>query len=135
MSLVACVLATAGGCSVVEDIVGPDTSAPNMTATYDGPPMVLDSSGRTHVANVRLASPGWTLERDGTERGPEGQRVFVTVRTPNPEFLYPQQIVEQALTTEVRSTEPVQVYARVVEYGVKSSSKAYGLAAAAPGER
>jgi len=98
---------------------GPGCSTgPRVTASddYRGPEVRLDSSGRRHIVVLTAPNPGWSIELDRV-RGRQGvDEVFVTVRRPNPEFLYTQQVVEKRISTGVRSDQPVLINARTLDF-------------------
>jgi hypothetical protein len=109
------------------------TSRPALPETssdrYLGPPMALDTSAAQHMVVLQAPTPGWVATLDRVAEQYRHQAVFVTLRRPNPGFLYPQVIVEQRVATTVPSASPVKVYARVLAPEKKDSSAPYVLAA------
>ena len=92
---------------------------------YVGPDITLDSSGRVHVAAVLAPSPGWTITLDRTTEGFGRSRLFLTLRQPSPGLAYPAVMVTQRVAAEVRTTEPVDLFARVVEFTDTESEAPY----------
>lgn len=113
------------------------TGRPALPATssdpYVGPPLALDSSGPEHMVVIQAPTPGWVATLDRVAEQHRHQAVFITVRRPNPAFLYPQVIVEQRVATTIPTTGPVRVYARVLAAEKKDSSAAYTPAAQSEG--
>ncbi|MEX0876922.1 MAG: hypothetical protein WD114_05640, partial [Phycisphaerales bacterium] len=69
--------------------------------------------------------PGWSFSIDRTSRGPETERVYLTIRKPDPAYMNPQVIVEKQLLTDVREETPVTVMARLLEANEKAPSNGY----------
>lgn len=109
----------AGVASLAQSACGPTTGGrdwPIVITAYDGP--VIDAIADDGVYTVRVQSPtpGWEVEIEGTERLADERRVFVSLTRPNPQFVYPAVIVEQLVRTRVPTTEPIGLYARVLEF-------------------
>ncbi len=83
---------------------------------YRGPLIGVDSSGDWHEVIAQTPTPGWTLTLDARRDMLGGERVFVTLRRPNPVAVYPSKTVAMHLLTPVRTTEGIEVYARVVPF-------------------
>lgn len=83
---------------------------------YDGPPLSIDQSGRTAVVIMEAPTPGWSVTVDRSSEARDHWQAFVTVRRPNPAYMYAQMIVRQNLLTTVESRRPLRVYARVLEF-------------------
>lgn len=66
----------------------------------------------SHVLIVRAPTPGWTVTLDGDRARLECVEVFVTLREPNPAFVYPQVIAEHRLLTSIPTEREIRVYAR-----------------------
>ncbi|MFZ4574515.1 MAG: hypothetical protein ACOYN0_08970 [Phycisphaerales bacterium] len=100
---------------------------------YAGPAVSLDSSGEFHVVIVESPSPGYSVlvERIDERRGYD--EAFVTIRTPNPRFAFPQVVVQQRALTSVRNDRPLRVNARVIAFD--GTDGAYRAAVAAGGPR
>jgi len=94
---------------------------------YAGPSVAIDSAtGPHHLIVLTAPSPGWVFSFD--QVGPGSGDAFVTIRRPNPALLYPQVIVEQKMDSTVDSSQPLRVYARVLDFEEKAGSQAYRLA-------
>lgn len=128
------VCATAVACGMLSTLIGCATSAPPPSfseAAFSGPAVSLDSSGRHHVAVIQAPSPGWEATLTRVMPGPKHRAAFITLRKPFPGVLYAQVIVTQRVSTDIPSTEPIRVYARVIEYDAPANSDAsFQLAAA-----
>ncbi len=83
---------------------------------YRGPAISLDSGGNFHVIVVQSPSPGYSVLLERVEESRGYDEAFVTIRTPNPRFSFPQVIVEQRALTNVRSTRPLRVNARLMNF-------------------
>lgn len=112
--------ALAGGCSWLQHDaqVVPERS-------FRGPPMSLDSSGRVHVVSMQAPNPGWNLELDRAQEAAGPTQLLMSVRRPDPAYLYTQQIVEKSVASRTRTTDPVEVYARVIDHAEKDSDVPY----------
>lgn len=111
------------------------SSTPRITdGAYDGPPLSIDQSGRAAVVFMEAPTPAWGLTLDRTSQARDHWQAFVTVRRPNPAYMYAQVIVRQNLLTTVESRQPLRVYARVLEFDDKSTDGEYREAARAAGQ-
>ncbi|HYE63447.1 MAG TPA: hypothetical protein VD997_15755 [Phycisphaerales bacterium] len=95
---------------------------------YLGPPLAIDTSGSEHMVVIQAPTPGWVATLDRVAEQHRHQGVYLTLRRPDPSFVYPQVIVEQRVATTVPTQTPVRVYARVLAPGKKDSSAPYVLA-------
>ena len=98
-------------------------------ATYSGPELSVDSSGPEHVVMIEAPSPGWVPSLDQVLDALDRRDIFVTLRRPDPRFLYAQQIVVQQVGTGVPSSVPVRVCARIVEFNDATRGVRYPIAA------
>lgn len=92
---------------------------------YAGPDIRLEPGTRDHVVVVTAPSPGWDVSFDHSQLGPEGHELFVSLRKPDPRFLYTQQIVEQRVVSDVEQSEPAAVFARTLEARERRSDEPY----------
>ena len=83
---------------------------------FVGPAMHVLAEGGVHTVRVQSPTPGWDVSLDGTERTADERRLFLTLRKPDPQYLYAAVIVEQLVRTEVGTDETVAIYARVLEF-------------------
>ncbi len=97
---------------------------------YQGPPVTLDSSRAEHIAIFHAPMPGWVASVDRVAEQYRYQAVFISLRRPNPAFIYPQVEVQQRIATNVVTSVPVKVYVRTQGYDEHDSYNAYTLAAA-----
>ena len=105
------------------------------TGPYAGPPLGLDGSGQSFIVVVHSPTPGWVVTLDRVAEQYRHQAVFVTLRRPNPAFLYAQVQVEQRVGTSVASSEAVKVYARVLKHDEPAGDQPYAQAAATLGNK
>lgn len=82
----------------------------------NAPPIMLDDSESVHILVMRAPNPGWSIRVDRDERIRDGERVYVTIRRPDPTMLYPQVIVDKNLRTRVRTESPIEIHARVLAF-------------------
>lgn len=105
-------------------------SLPDTTVDpYRGPGLTLDSQKPEYDVVVQAPTPGWVISLDRVAEQYRHHAVFISLRRPNPGFLYPQVIVEQRVATTVPSTTPIKVYARTLDPDDTRSSRPYSPAA------
>lgn len=122
------------GCSFAPPV--PDDSDIS-TDPYAGPPLRLDADAVVFFA----PSPGWQIRVDHLLERPARQELFVTLRRPDPAFIYPTVIVEQrAAITSADGASPsvadLALFARILESTELARDQKYapvqGLAAPTP---
>lgn len=114
---------------IISTLVGCSGSATIATdRPHDAPPITLETFETRHLVLVEAPTPGWQATITRTHRGLDIDDVFITLRRPDPGVLYPQVIVQQQLLTNVLTTRPVRVYARVLDFSQKSEKPPYRLA-------
>lgn len=91
----------------------------------DIPPMTLEASGAKHLIVVRANSGGWSVHLDKEEIQPLGKRVYITVRRPDPAFIHTQALVDHRVLTDVPSSTPLEIVARVLDHGAKPNDRIY----------
>lgn len=92
---------------------------------YLGPALTLDSSGKYYTVVVQSPSPGWVVTLDHVNEAHRHEDVFVTLRKPDPRFLYSSQVVEQRLLLPLVSTSALRVCARVLDYDAPAEGPEY----------
>lgn len=97
---------------------------------YDGPPLSIGQVGDEHLVVLTAPTAGWTFSLDEIRPRMGGKDVFVTVRRPNPAYLHTQAEVEQNLGTRVALSDPIDVYARVLDFDDKGKTLVYYYATA-----
>lgn len=113
MLLAACLL-IAAGCRVADKL--PWRSQEMITDPKPStPPIMLDTASGRHLVVMRVPTGGWTLIVDKAEIIPDGQRVFVTARRPDPAFMHTQAFVNLRALTQVPAETKVEVVARVLD--------------------
>ncbi|MBX3409978.1 MAG: hypothetical protein KF859_08845 [Phycisphaeraceae bacterium] len=99
------------------------TPPPSISSNpYQGPPLSLEVGGGVHVIVAQSPSPGFVYKLDRIDEGHGYQGAFITIQQPNPAFSYASVIVEQRLATGVPRTQPVRVFARIVDFQGRSST-------------
>lgn len=93
-------------------------------ATYDGPPISVESSGAHHVVVLTAPSAGWAFTMDRSEPALRSTEVFLTATRPNPAFMHAQQVVPLRAGTGVDAAKPVDVYVRFLDFGASPSGSA-----------
>jgi len=106
---------------------------PVSDAIYSGPRIDLVVSDDVKTIRVESPSPGWDVTLDGTERRADSRRLFVTLRRPNPQFVYPTVVVDQLVRTDSPPSEPATLFARVLEYGANTDAAYRRVAERDPG--
>jgi hypothetical protein len=105
-------------------------SLPDTTSDpYRGPGLTLDTSKPEYDIVVQAPTPGWVISLDRVAEQYRHHAVFVSLRRPNPGFLYPQVIVEQRVATTVPTSRTIKVYARILDPDDTRSSRPYSPAA------
>ncbi len=96
-----------------------------ISASYDGPPVEVESSGPQHVVVFQAPSAGWSFTMDRSEPARRTTDVFLTATRPNPAFMHAQQVVPLRAGTGVPADKPVDVYVRVLDFGRAGGSEPY----------
>lgn len=94
--------------------------------SFAGPSVGVDSSGEWHEIVAALPTPGWMISLDRRQKVLDAQRVFITLRRPNPVAVYRNETVTQRMVTPVRTDGDIEVYARVLRYSDQVNA-AYSL--------
>ncbi|MCC5823849.1 MAG: hypothetical protein LAT64_08880 [Phycisphaerales bacterium] len=101
----------------------------NRTVITDPNPAVpavkLDQASGRHLIVMHVPTGGWTLNIDRAEVTPEGRRVFITARRPDPAFMHTQAFVELRALTEVPVDTHIEVVARVLDRHDRPKSDTY----------
>ncbi|GJQ30128.1 MAG: hypothetical protein HBSAPP03_20120 [Phycisphaerae bacterium] len=99
---------------------------------FEGPPISIAPGTSNHTVVIEAPHAGWSATLSCIRPGPGHQAAFVTIRKPFPGVIYAQAVVTLRVGTGIPSTEPIHVYARVVEHDAPSGvDDEYTLAAAA----
>ncbi len=110
-------IATIGLAFVTLALPGCGSSGPAIaTGAYEGPPIEVVTRDGVYHLKVESPSPGWDVTFDRSVQKADERRLFVSLRRPNPAFVYAPVIVEQLVRTDVLAPEDVSAYARVLEY-------------------
>jgi hypothetical protein len=92
------------------------------------PPIRLDQTGGAggrHLVVMQVPTGGWTVTIDRAEVTPDGRRIFVTARRPDPAFMHTQAFVELRALSEVPVDTRVEVVARVLDRHQRTDSQVY----------
>lgn len=103
-------------------------------ATFRGPPLALEAAGDRHVIWMTAPTPGYQLTFDRSERTAGPTRVFATIRRPDPAFVYPTVVVDQRVASDVRISQPVEVYARLIDHDASTRAAPYERVAIPPAD-
>lgn len=120
-----------GGCRVIKKNKDASAMAERLE---NAPPIRLEALGEHHMLVMQAPHPGWSYRLDRDERDRDGWVVYLTIRKPDPAFMYPQRIVDKRLLTEVEADQPIRVMARMLEHNEKGNKDQYApLSFAEPG--
>ena len=89
------------------------------------PPVMIDAASGRHLVVMRVPTGGWTLTIDKSEIMPDGQRVFVTARRPDPAFMHTQAFVNLRALTQVPVETNIEVVARVLDRHAEPNDRVY----------
>ncbi|MCH7652963.1 MAG: hypothetical protein IIB14_04735, partial [Chloroflexi bacterium] len=97
VSLVSAMFAMlASGCAQTQTSTMSDGSdAPTSTAPYEGPGVTIEARSTTHAVVISTPTGGWSVVWDGTFDAQD--KIHLTIRRPDPDFLHVQQIVEHPI--------------------------------------
>lgn len=101
-------------------------------APVTSPTMTIQPSGDRWEIIVAAPTPGWQIRRDFLLDALGYREQFLTLRTPNPQFMTPQVVVEQRILTEARTDQPLQVLVRIEPFTEPDPDRPYGPAARSP---
>ncbi len=101
------------GCRLMNKDKGSEAMAVEL---QKAPPIRLDALDNRHMLVMQAHNPGWTIELDRDERGKDAWTAFITIKRPNPAFMYPQQIVEKRLLTDIETTQTLIIMARLLDH-------------------
>lgn len=104
---------------------------PPSDAAFQGPPVSIEQANAEHIVVVQAPSAGWTIERDATQEQQKRWDVYITLREPDPRFMYTQAVVSLRVATDVRAAEAIRVLARVVPFADTSNESPHHPAASA----
>lgn len=114
--------ATLSGCRAIERKLDPVDMEARMS---EAPPMKLGEIDDRHLLVMQAPNPGWSFTIDKDEVARNGRRVFITIRRPDPAYMYPQVIVEKQLLTEAPSSAGLTIMARLLDAHEKTKNRDY----------
>ena len=91
----------------------------------NAPPIRTETLGDNHMLVMQAPNPGWSYKLDRDDRDRDGWVVWITIRKPDPAYMYPQRIVEKRLLTQVDADQPIRVMARMLEHNERGNSDQY----------
>jgi hypothetical protein len=117
------------GCSLYpERLPAPWKRSVSMNEPVDAvPPILIDELDGKRMLVMQAPNSGWSITLDKDERIATGIRVFITVRRPDPAFMYPQAIVDKRVLTEIHADTEIELYARVLGFDENTKGHGYGL--------
>lgn len=119
-----CLTPTAG-CKLHRKL--PWVSTESIVNTDPGlPPIALVETQGLHTVVMRAPSGGWTVGVDKAERTPEGMRLYVTARRPDPAFYHTQALVDLHALSDVPAETPVTVVGRLLDHDADPKDRIYG---------
>lgn len=92
---------------------------------FAGPPVAQSTTDGRHLLIVSAPTPGWTIKVDRTEPLLDVSRIFLTMVRPDPGALYAQVVVDQRVLTDVPASRPIEVFARVADFGQRKNLPPY----------
>ncbi len=120
VALIALMLSTAG---CINRIWERDDDAAERL--QNAPLVRIDQTEKYHLIVMQAPSPGWSIRLDATQRTAEGKDVLVTIRRPDPAYVYTQQIVDMNVLTSVRLDTEIRVIGRLLDHDEKTKGKGY----------
>ncbi|GEM_PF-1544888 len=66
---------------------------------------------------IDCPTPGWTPTLDQIRPAFRSNQAYVTLREPNPAFIYPQVMTSVRIGTSVPTDQTLEVFARVLTFG------------------
>lgn len=118
---------TMGGCSVWDSRPRLRKQKIDMNVSTQGvPPIKVETLDDHYMLIMQAPNSGWSIAIDKDERIAFGMRLFVTVRRPDPAFMYPQAIVDKRMLSTVRTDSSLEVYVRLLDADEKTKGRGYG---------
>ncbi len=111
------------GCRAIERMNRVDMSQ----RLEHAPPIRLGAVDGRHLIILRAPNPGWSIGIDRAEIARHGQRVFITIRRPDPAYMHQQVIVEKRVLTDVRAEAPITIMARLLGAHESGDDRPYGV--------
>jgi len=87
---------------------------------FVGPPIRVESAGPNHIIALTAPSSGWGIAFDQSHLHFDYAEVFITVTRPDPALMHTQAQVIQHLDTSVATERPLEVWAKVEDFGSKT---------------
>lgn len=91
----------------------------------NAPDFMVDEKLSKHLLVMQAPSPGWSVRLDRTERTEQGKRVYITIRKPDPAYLYTQQIVLMRTLTSVSTDSNIEIAGRLLDFDESTKNKGY----------
>ncbi len=111
-----------GGCKLMNNTIDGEVMARRLA---DAPPVKGEILEERHLLVMQAPNPGWVIELDRDTRDRDGWVVYITIREPDPGFMYPQRIIEKRLLTEVEANQSMRVMARLLTHTEKGEQDDY----------
>ncbi|MEZ6235424.1 MAG: hypothetical protein R3B68_14655 [Phycisphaerales bacterium] len=81
---------------------------------FDGPTIAIDSTGPEHTVIVTAPTAGYLVSLDDVRDRMGGREALISIRPPDPRFVVAQVLTEHRVGSDVASTTPLDVFARVL---------------------
>jgi len=128
VSFVMLSVSSMSGCSVWENRPRLREQKIKMDVSTQGvPPIKVETFENKYLLVMFAPNSGWSIDIDKDERIETGMRLFVTVRRPDPAFMYPQAMVWKRRLSNVHADTNLEIYARVLDADEKAKGHGYGL--------
>lgn len=102
------------------------------TEPFQGPAMRMTEVGGLKVVEVQSPSPGWRVAFNRSRPALNTREVMVTLHRPDPQFVYPQVIVDQNIVTDVPAGTPTTLFARILPHNDRRRSGVFNLVTPEP---
>lgn len=105
----------------------------DMSQRIEGvPPIMVETLSEHYLIVMRAPNSGWDIQIEKNERIKDGVRLYVTVRRPDPGFMYPQAIVDKRVLTQIRTDNIIEIAGRLLD--THETTKGKGFAPIEPVE-
>lgn len=111
-----------GGCRLMNKGNSSEAMAEELKVA---PPVMVDALEERHMLVMQAPNPGWTIALDRDERVKDAWIVYISIKRPNPAFMYPQRIVDKRLLTEIETSQPLNIMARLLNHDQNGTKDQY----------
>ena len=115
-------LSTIPGCRLMNNNIDSAVMAQRLQTA---PPVKGETLEGRHMLVLQAPNPGWEFAIDRDDRVRDGWELYITIREPNPAYMYPQRIVEKRLLSDVEADQNLRVMARLLQHDEKGEKDDY----------